>query len=365
MIRRIGIVFITIIIITQGLYGQSKIIRQIVENWPPGLDTTGICWCIYDPNEPELDVQWDTSAASATLYSSTSNRIRWSADVANFGGSIPYAIGDTLIAFGSWDSAYATNPGTYDDNINHRGYYWIYSDTIGESEPWSWEPGDTLRIMPFPSAAQVDTSIVITIENPQETRYSGQTTYDVLGFWLMADTSGNGTPGHFDRQIAFIPVQGNAGDTTTYSHPVSGNYASGQTVYWAYHLVARPDTGGTGCPGYASHYLSGNSNPLVIIGIDEINQETPGISNVTIFPNPFTSSTRISFMSSALNALSVITIYNAEGRYINTLVNSTGERSVLQWNGQDAHGEQVTPGVYFVQIETQDNNGIHKIVKLK
>ena len=351
------LIIIIVLLNVSLLYPISHAVLQMVKDWPEGYDATGVHWYVYDIYHAETHILNENSVGSYTQYSAVQNAARWTADVGNFPGG-DWQEGDTIIGFGSWDSAYVTDPSGYGDNPNHTGFYWLFSDTLdADVDPQTLSPDDTLRPIPQPIAAQAGTNIEISVPNPAETRRVDQTTYDVLGYWFWADTTGTGIPNSYDKEVAFVPVQGGFGDTTTYSHPVAGNYENGQNVYWAYKLVAQPDTGGVSCPGYASYYLSANSNPIVIIGIEET--QTSNLESqigLQVYPNPFKHKTEISFSIGQETKCIELKIYDVSGRVVkefNLQSEIYGLQSV-KWDGTDQAGHKMPSGIYFCQIETEN-----------
>jgi hypothetical protein len=72
-------------------------------------------------------------------------------------------------------------------------------------------------------------------------------------------------------------------------------------------------------------------------------------------PNPFSSQARITFSISRPGPVQ-LTVYNAVGRRVSTLLNSPREAGVhtIEWNGYDESGTLAAPGVYFVRLESAD-----------
>jgi hypothetical protein len=357
------------------LYAQPKTLYQFLEDWPAGYDTTGKHWVVYNLNKAKTHFVTESSVSSQTTTS------LWMAQIGNFNGGVnPWNPGDTLIAFGSIDTAYISDPPGYGDNPNHCGFYWLFSDTITSATPEAWQPADTLRVMPMPIAAQVGGltgNIEISITNPVVTT-SGIITYDVLGYWLWADTTSGtyygtpGRPGYFDKEVGFFPVQGGSGETTVCIDPVS-NYRDGQTVYWAYKLVAVPDTSAEDsrqvCPGYVTYYFSQNSNPLVIIGIEEsqiLNPQSRS-ANLEIYPNPSHGVLRIAYGVGRSESIE-LKIYNATGclvKQFTQLLNDQLLNNQVVWFGDDVLGRQVSAGVYFIRFEAEGFKKIEKAVLLR
>ena len=87
---------------------------------------------------------------------------------------------------------------------------------------------------------------------------------------------------------------------------------------------------------------------------------------VSAFPNPFNSESRIQFKL-AQKGLATVTIYNMLGQKVVSLVN--GERSagthIVTWNGRNQAGLQVPTGVYFCQITAGGARQTLKIFMLR
>ena len=115
-----------------------------------------------------------------------------------------------------------------------------------------------------------------------------------------------------------------------------------------------------------------------------MNTPTPGLSNTnaeiddniieflsksTNFPNPFRTSTTISFYLSRENSSKTkIEIYNIKGEKIRTLpvaLNSSEEKYSVVWNGKDNFGKSVDSGIYFYKISDSNKNAIRKMILLK
>ena len=84
------------------------------------------------------------------------------------------------------------------------------------------------------------------------------------------------------------------------------------------------------------------------------------------YPNPFNSSTSISYSIMEENYIN-ITIYDLIGKRIKLLINkyqSPGHYKV-QWNGQSDNGISVSAGVYLYSIEADETRNVKKMVLLK
>lgn len=379
--KLVGLLFVlTGLVFVQG----THLLSQSVYIWPDGYDADGVKWWTYSLYLAETHWNNESSIGSITDdYANSFDVVVWYSQIQNFNAGVnPWKNGDTIVAFGSWDSAYVNNPSGYGDNANHTGFYWLFSDTVDATvHPEHWSTDDTLRVLPKPIASQVGGptgNIQISITNPAETRRVDQTAYDVLGFWIWADTTGEGTPDAFIAatvmEVGFFSVDGDAGDITICTHPVS-NYHDGHTVYWAYKLVARPDTvnATSDTMGYSTYYFSQNSDPIVIIGIEENTNSKPGYVKLEISPNPFTDRTDIRFQITenqmqdvrSKNQEASLEIYDCSGRLVKSFNLTSGillHASAVSWYGTDESGEMLPSGVYFVQAKGGDLNLTKKVI---
>jgi hypothetical protein len=356
--------------------GVSHSVRQMVRDWPPGYDETGAHWYVYDLYNPETHVLDENSIGSYTLYSAAQNAVRWTADVGNFPGN-DWQEGDTIIGFGAWDSAYVTNPSGYGDNPNHVGFYWFFSDTMdADVDPQDLSPDDTLRPIPKPIVTKFgpggigNDTIIVRIPNPKETRRADQTEYDVLGFWLVADSTNSGTPNAFDAgnavSFGFIAVDGVFGDTTEFRTKESDRFEAfiQWTTYFAYKIVARPDTT-IDQPGYSTYYYSQNSDAVIvyhdIVGIEENKNVKQYNLSIYSYPNPYSKNTRIVFTIPRTTSVT-LNIYNTSGQLINTLLDETKPAGEYTIEYKDVN---LPSGVYFYQLQTPEGNKTGRLIRLK
>jgi hypothetical protein len=331
------------------LSAQSNIVDQLVENFPI-LDTAGTHWIIYDVNDPQVRSTDQSDAAALTMMFGTA--LFWSSDVGlNYPPPVP-APGDELCIIGSWDSAYVNNPTTYGDNPNHTGFYWLFSDTLISFTDNHWL-ADTLR--PLPTASVVtdaEDSIEVSIQNPAETRYPGQTAYDVVGYELWADSTGAGTPNSFDVWIGSFAVQGGAGDYSLFKYYGRDYFPSGDySIYHAYRFVSRPPFRDDRQSGHMTYFLSQNSNMIDFPGpgVNETHGEKVTFTFYAM-PNPCRRQTCISYSLQKTSPV-LITVHNVSGQLVSTLVDEVrqaGEHRVV-FDGTD-----MPSGVYFCQLVTPD-----------
>ncbi len=341
---------------------QSYTVDQFVANCPLP-DTTGTHWILYDHAAPSMRWTDESDPAALTILVGTS--LFWRGDAGlNFPPPIP-APGDMLGIIGSYDPEYTASPGTYGDNFNHTGYYWLYSEELTSYTDNHWMT-DTLRPLPEPAVGHhgYDT-IEVSIQNPSETRYPGQTTYDVLGYDLWIDSTGTGTPNSYDVHLGFFPIMGGPGYYSlfkyyAYDYLQQGNYYS---VYHAYRLVAGPGFEMEQEPGHMTHYLSENANLIYIpdVGTSEKQGVKESLPMLFARPNPFTRNTEISF-SLAKTAAIKMAIHSASGQLVSTLVDEVrqaGLHTVL------FDGSSLPGGVYFCALETAERKLTEKVLLIK
>ena len=363
--KLVGLLFVlTGFVFAQG----THLLSQSVYIWPDGYDADGVKWWTYDLYLAETHWNNESSVSCFTGdYASSSDVVVWYSEISNFPD---WQEGDTIVAFGSWDSAYVNDPSGYGSNSNHTGFYWLFSDTVDRDvHPEHWSTDDTLRVLPKPIATQVGWptgNIQISITNPAETRREDQTEYDVMGYWIWADTTGHGWPDSFDMEVGFFSVVGDTGDITICTHSDSIYHAE-QTVYWAYKLVARPDTvnASSDTMGYSTYYFSQNSNPLTNIGIEENTNSKPECIKLEISPNPFTNKTDITCSIGQSAKGTELKIYDISGKLVKDFSHFTLDArrpTILSWYGTDESGEQLPSGVYFVQAKGGDLNLTKKVI---
>ncbi|MBS3768581.1 MAG: T9SS type A sorting domain-containing protein, partial [Candidatus Cloacimonetes bacterium] len=107
---------------------------------------------------------------------------------------------------------------------------------------------------------------------------------------------------------------------------------------------------------------------------NSINNNAPAEKiSITTYPNPFSTSTTISFTSKIpIKANNKIEIYNIKGQKIRSLSlteNEISENANLSysasWNGKNKNNNEVTPGIYFCKIKTAENTFVSKMLRVE
>jgi flagellar hook assembly protein FlgD len=84
------------------------------------------------------------------------------------------------------------------------------------------------------------------------------------------------------------------------------------------------------------------------------------------YPNPFNPTTTISFELPKKSRV-VLDIFNLLGRRVKALhdgIMPAGTHSII-WNGLNEAGEEVTSGIYFYRLRSDDRTACKKMVLLK
>lgn len=88
--------------------------------------------------------------------------------------------------------------------------------------------------------------------------------------------------------------------------------------------------------------------------------------DIQIYPNPFNSSTVISYQSPSQKNTTIM-IFSLLGKEIRVLVNARregGEQRVV-WDGKDDSGNGVESGIYFVQVSSEATYSVKKLLFIK
>ena len=110
------------------------------------------------------------------------------------------------------------------------------------------------------------------------------------------------------------------------------------------------------CTILVTDNLNGESEiPVTLVvdpslGLPEVNTQS---SPVSVYPNPFTNETNISFHLSASATVS-LEIYNTKGEKVISLINHQEKTRGLHrvsWNGKDEKGVKLSEGLYFYRLD--------------
>ncbi len=111
--------------------------------------------------------------------------------------------------------------------------------------------------------------------------------------------------------------------------------------------------------------VSSNYGQLVL-GVNPVNNVPSDFVLNQNYPNPFNSQTKIEFNTSANEPVELI-IYNILGQKVKELFNGIPNvvKNTLYWNGTDEFGKDVSSGIYFYTLKSQEKRFSKKMVLLK
>jgi hypothetical protein len=99
---------------------------------------------------------------------------------------------------------------------------------------------------------------------------------------------------------------------------------------------------------------------------DEGDVLPPAFALLQNYPNPFNPTTKIEFLVSRSGQVR-IDIFNILGQKVSTLVdqNLKAGHKLVNWDGKDDSGQEVSSGIYFYRIKTSDFSQTKKMVLLR
>ncbi len=107
-----------------------------------------------------------------------------------------------------------------------------------------------------------------------------------------------------------------------------------------------------------------------VVGIDN-DFNSPISNNISVYPNPFSTSTTISFSLNYRDKESIeLKIYNIKGQLVKKCevslhVGKKCEMNEVVWDGKDENNNVVSNGLYLIRIGNNKFNVVEKIVKLR
>ncbi len=194
---------------------------------------------------------------------------------------------------------------------------------------------------------------------------------DMVG-WVLHAGTGKVNNGVF---IATVP----GGQTIAFTGPVSSYHEylstnflrlSDEEWHSSYFLKSSR-------PSFVNIYLTdslGNELPMgtnLFTSVDE--KFTPQLPKAIVlhhnFPNPFNSTTVISFSipTSLTNSAAELTIYNIQGQIVKILLKESlpSGNYMTRWDGTNERGKSVTSGVYFYRLKVGANLSTGKLSYIK
>ncbi len=155
-----------------------------------------------------------------------------------------------------------------------------------------------------------------------------------------------------------------------YENPT--NFFLGSGDYKKFRVNIFPDSYGTA--EYHFEITSTNSEYVYQIHFiymnvetnidDEINQT--GFISLHNYPNPFSSSTTISFNVTPTSRFVTLDIYNIKGQKVREFpVLPSGVEGSIIWNSKDENGKPVSPGIYLYKLSGENFQITKKMILLR
>jgi hypothetical protein len=147
---------------------------------------------------------------------------------------------------------------------------------------------------------------------------------------------------------------------TKVSDTTASTGTGGQLIY-----SPHSSTGGGGVvyPHYGPDSLFFDAN---WIGIEELPPANPNFSVITVNPNPFTNTVKISYQVDNPTRVK-LAVYDASGREVKSIVNDNvlpGDYNIT-WTGNDNQNRTVNNGIYFIRLKTDNRTTTQKLVYTK
>ncbi|MDY0150656.1 MAG: FlgD immunoglobulin-like domain containing protein [Candidatus Cloacimonas sp.] len=102
-------------------------------------------------------------------------------------------------------------------------------------------------------------------------------------------------------------------------------------------------------------------------GIEDDSLSPVALSTISIYPNPFYTSTTISYALNKPSKYVELGIYNIRGQLVRKLVNeplTSGQHTAI-WDGKDDKGNTLATGMYLCRISSAGKQETHKMLLMK
>ena len=121
-------------------------------------------------------------------------------------------------------------------------------------------------------------------------------------------------------------------------------------------------------------YEDGESDPsnlvevtIPCVGVNEEVTDSHPILLKQNYPNPFSTSTTISFFNTKPTKTTKIKIYNVKGQLVKNFEFRTPNSELIKvvWDGRDENGKELSNGIYFYKMDTDDRTFIKKMILIR
>lgn len=206
----------------------------------------------------------------------------------------------------------------------------------------------------------------------------------------VPDTDGDGMADGPELALAMAHVisglpSGERPDQTYVNHGETDGYVycliCGQSINMGMMEIINPVAGTSFNLGYITHhYMEHGSffgdypelsriDPRDLDSVLDMSSSAAGPQGpaygrpLTVYPNPFRESARISCNLSGAGTAG-LSIFDASGRKVRGFSEMSLEDRSVEWDGRDSSGRRLPPGVYFVRLKIEDLSLSRKVVLL-
>lgn len=171
----------------------------------------------------------------------------------------------------------------------------------------------------------------------------------------------------FDLNVAIVHLDSGTYTAKVYRQELKINNYPKDTIY-VVGYVSFVQTHSSVLPYFAfSTFQSGCGG--ITVGIERTESSQPEKIRVTNYPNPFNSSTIISFSipRSKSNSRIELIIYDVQGREVKRLINQQMREGSygVRWEGTTENGKNAASGVYFYHLMVGSQRQIGKMTLVK
>jgi hypothetical protein len=261
---------------------------------------------------------------------------------------------------GRWDGWSGWTLQAYEVEKGYHTFRWLYHkdwSTVGGSD-CAW-----IDFITFPPFSRAFPEIGVNPESLVKDLQIGKTSSDTL----FISNTGGGILDFSIEIIDTIPVR----NTWLTVDPMNGSVFMKEPdtllINWDAHNL---DTGFYQCSIVITDSLRNSILiPVTLHVLDTNNnmiQDKERKILITSYPNPFSLSVQIEY-DIQKPGLVKARVYDLQGKTVRSLIseNMPAGRYKLIWNGKNDHGENVSPGMYYYTMQTEDMTGTIKLVLIR